>query len=438
MATRESDGYPSVRQAGFILFCLVLAYVFSFIDRQLLALLVTSIKASLGISDFRIGLVQGMAFSLFFCLAAVPVGRLVDRHDRRLVVIGGVVLWSFATAACGLVGGFASLFAARMFVGIGEAVLSPAAYSIIPDAFRPQHIVRANAVYTLGATLGTGLAFLFGGSVIGFVTTLEHPPFELEPWRLTFMAAGSLGVFAVLALLIAREPPRRSRSGETAPPLREALAYLWGRRADYLPLYLTTVFLSMVSYATLLWYPTHLIRVFGVTPANAGFILGIMLLVVAPLGTLLSTLVTEHLGRRGNVDAPMRVVFAVALLIIPGTLSSLIPNLRLSLALFATLALCLGSFAGNVIASIQYITPSRVRGLNSSIYVLVLTLGSLGVGAALVGGLSDWLFHDRPDGIGIAMAIVACGAALCSVGTSRYALGRFRLAVTRTGGLPEA
>ncbi len=120
-----------------------------------------------------------------------------------------------------------------------------------------------------------------------------------------------------------------------------------------------------------------------------------------------------------------------------GTLTSLMPDLHVSLALFAIMAFCHGSFAANIIASIQFITPSRVRGLNASIYMLVLTLGAVGIGAALVGGISDGLFRDRADGISLAMAIVACGAAIGAVLSSRYALGRFRIAVAKTGGLPE-
>lgn len=436
MSNREEGGYPPAAQTGFLLFCLVLAYICSFIDRQILALLVTPIKASLGLSDFEISLAQGLAFSMFFCLAAIPVGRLVDRYDRRLIVIGGLLMWSLATAMCGWVGGFASLFIARMFVGIGEAVLSPAAYSIIPDAFPPDRIVRANAIYSLGSLLGTGMAFLFGGTVITVVNSLDNLPFGLEPWRLTFMAAGSLGLFAIVALLFAREPRRRIARTREAPPLGEALLYIWRRRADYLPLYLISVFLSMTGYAGMLWYPTHLYRVFGIGPAEAGFTVGIVMLTVAPLGTFLATMMTEHLARRGQIDAPVRVLVGLSLLIVPGTLCSLVDDFRLSLVLFSIMAFCQGAFAANVIASIQFITPSRVRGLNSSIYMLVLTLGALGIGTALVGGLSDWL--DRPDGLRYAMAIIASAAAICAVASSCYALGRFRAAVAKTGGLPEA
>ncbi len=438
MGNSEKGGYLPSGQAGFLLFCLVLAYIFSFIDRQILALLVTPIKASLGLSDFKIGLVQGPAFSVFFCLAAIPVGWLIDRYDRRLIVVGGLVMWSMATAMCGLVGGFASLFIARMFVGIGEAVLSPAAYSIIPDAFPPDRIVRANAIYSLGSIIGTGLAFLFGGSVITVVSGLDGLPFGYEPWRLTFITAGSLGVIAVVALLIAREPARRFVGGADTPSLGEGLRYIWGRRADYLPLYLTSAFLSMTAYAGLLWYPTHLFRIFAMPPADAGFIIGTIMLTVAPFGTVMTALVTERLARRGHSDAPVRILIALSLLIIPGTLCSLVSDLRLSLVLFSIMAFCQGGFAANVITAIQFITPSRVRGLNGSIYVLVLTLGSVGLGATLVGGISDGLFHDRPDGLSLAMAIVACGAGIGAVLSSRYALGRFRAAVARTGGLPEA
>lgn len=433
----QMDGYPSPAKAGYLMFCLVIAYIYSFADRQLFALLVNPVKASLGISDFRIGLIQGLAFSVFFCLAAVPIGRMVDRYDRRWLVIGGIVLWSFATAACGLATGFTTLFLARICVGVGEAVLVPAAYSMIPDAFRPERVVRAMAIFTLGATLGSGLAFLFGGTIIKIVTGMEDRPFGLEPWRLTFMVAGALSIVAVALLLTTRDPPRRAASFREAPPLRDAFAYIWARRGDYVPLYFSSLFFSTTAYAALLWYPTHLVRVHHIPPGDLGLLIGTIFLIASPLGTLISTTLTERLAARGHRDASLRVVLGLAFILLPGSLAAIVADLRLSLALFAVMAFCQGGFAANIIASLQFITPSKLRGLNSSIYVVVLNLGSLGIGSALVGAISD-MFPGQPEGISYGVTAVAFGASIGALLSTRRALARFRLAVERTDGAAEA
>jgi MFS family permease len=435
----EAAGYPAPAKANYLLFCLIAAYIYSFIDRQLFALIANNVKGSLHLSDFEIGLIQGLAFSLFFCLAAIPIGRLIDRYDRRWIIIGGLVLWSVATASSGLAGGFATLFLARMCIGIGEATVAPAAYSMIPDAFRPERLVRAFSLFQLGATFGTGMAFIFGGAVIALVAGMEETPFGLEPWRVTFLAAGAGGLIALVLLLVMRDPPRRAAAqAQDALPFREAFDAIWARRGDYLPIYLCSVFLSATAYATLLWYPTHLIRVHDFEPGRVGIVIGILFLITSPLGTLVSTLTTEWLARRGHGDAPVRVILGMSLLIAPACLNPLVPNLYASLALFSVMAFCQGGFAGNIVASLQFITPSRLRGLNSAIYMVVLNIGALGIGAALVGAISDGWFPGQAKGLSYAMTIVAFGAAIGAILSSLRALKRFRAAIERTGGKPEA
>ncbi|MBF8270217.1 MAG: lgoT, partial [Gammaproteobacteria bacterium] len=133
-ANPDSD-YPNPAYAWYVVVILFLAYTLAYIDRQIIALLVEPIKHDLQISDTEISLLQGFAFVIFYTITGIPLGRLADRKNRRLIISAGIFLWSIMTAVCGLARNFSNLFLARIGVGIGEACLTPAAYSMIADLF---------------------------------------------------------------------------------------------------------------------------------------------------------------------------------------------------------------------------------------------------------------------------------------------------------------
>ena len=137
-------------------------YVFSFIDRQIIALLVDPIKRDMNVTDTQIGLLQGISFALFYCFLGVPIGMLADRSNRKKIIAVGVVVWSVMASLCGLAKNFTQLFMARIGVGVGEAALSPAAYSMITDSFPKEKLGRAFSVYNLGIAIGSGIALLVG------------------------------------------------------------------------------------------------------------------------------------------------------------------------------------------------------------------------------------------------------------------------------------
>ena len=176
---------------------LTVAYVFSFIDRSILTLLVGPIRVDLGISDTQVSLLHGLAFAIFYTLLGIPIASLADRRNRRNIIAVGVTFWSIATAACGLTRNFWQLFLARIGVGVGEAALSPAAYSMIADSFPPEKLGRALSVYTLGAIAGIGFALIIGGAVIGTVMTATDATLPLvgtvRPWQVVFFIVGLPG-----------------------------------------------------------------------------------------------------------------------------------------------------------------------------------------------------------------------------------------------------
>ena len=198
MTTIAEDNYPGLGAASYALALLFIAYIFSFIDRQILSLLVGPIREDFGITDFEFSLLQGAAFAVIYTFAGLPLGRLADRYSRRLIISGSVLFWSLMTVACGMTRNFGQLFVARMGVGVGEAGLSPAAYSLILDSFRPQHATYAMSFYKLGVKIGAGLALVIGGVLYDFYASIGTVTIPIlgpvVPWQATIITVGAPGV----------------------------------------------------------------------------------------------------------------------------------------------------------------------------------------------------------------------------------------------------
>ncbi|MBF3358944.1 MFS transporter, partial [Pseudomonas aeruginosa] len=209
----NNNGYPSNLAAWTTVAILMVAYVLSFIDRQILNLLVGPIRRDLAISDTEMSLLMGLSFALFYTLCGIPLGRMADNRSRRGLILFGVLVWSAMTAACGLARSYWQFLTFRVGVGVGEAALSPAAYSLIADSFPRERRATAISVYSMGIYLGSGLAFLLGGLVIKFASAqgdVHLPLFgEVRPWQLIFLILGAAGVLFCLLLLAIREPARR-------------------------------------------------------------------------------------------------------------------------------------------------------------------------------------------------------------------------------------
>jgi hypothetical protein len=240
--------YPHPAYAWYVVVVLLLAYILAFIDREIIALLVPDIKASLQISDTQMSLLLGGAFAVFYTFFGVAIAWLADRGNRRLLIFWGIVFWSLMTAACGFATSYAALFLARVGVGAGESALNPSALSLLKDYFPPEKIGRAIGLYTAGVSSGSGLAFIFGGAV--YPKIKEMGPVELpllgwhEPWQLMFIYVGLPGLLVALLVLTIREPVRReflvSGLKPIASPVNKTLAYLFDRWRAFLVLFFDT------------------------------------------------------------------------------------------------------------------------------------------------------------------------------------------------------
>ncbi|MCB1845577.1 MAG: MFS transporter, partial [Halioglobus sp.] len=255
------------RGAGYALLVLLLAYILSFIDRNVMAVLIGPIREDFAISDFQYSLLHGFAFSMFYIFLGLPIARLADRGSRKWVITAGVFFWSLMTCLCGVARSFGALFVARVGVGVGEAALSPPAYSLLSDYFDSAELPRALAVYTLGITLGGGLAYIIGGAVYDYFSAhgALHLPLlgELRPWQTTFVMVGLPGFMLVLLLSLMVEPERRDRPG-AATGVEYSLAEIGGQLRRYWQAYasliLSVSLLAVLGYGTMAWYPEFLVR----------------------------------------------------------------------------------------------------------------------------------------------------------------------------------
>ncbi|MBX3707607.1 MAG: MFS transporter [Pseudomonadales bacterium] len=397
---------------------LLLAQTFSFLDRMIMGLLVGPIRQSFEISDTQYSLLAGLAFSLFYATMGLPLARIADAGNRRNLIVAGIAVWSAMTALCGVARGFWGLFWARVGVGVGEATLGPAAYSMITDYFPQRTLARALSVYMLGVTFGSGVAYMLGGAVVGYVEqmgTISVPVLgELEGWQLTFFIVGLPGLLvALLMALTVREPVRKGILADqpAAIPLPEAARYIWSRRRAYGSHIAALAIFVMVVYALNLWGPSYFIRTFGYTTPEAGWTFGIIMLVAGSAGLLLAGTIADALMQRGVRDAYPRTILASMILLVPcaGALAFVdTPALGI---IAIGLAVFFSAFQGGISAgTLQLMTPNRLRGQVVALYLLIASLLGLGLGPTVVALATDFVFRDDAAiGKSIALAAVVLG-----------------------------
>lgn len=424
MHQSAAAGTGSRAYAWVVVGILMVAYVVSFIDRQIMALLIEPIRADLGINDTQFGLLHGAAFSLFYAVLGIPIATLSDRHSRPMIIAVGVLFWSLATAACGVARNFLQLLIARFSVGAGEAVLSPATYSLLADLFPQQQLGRAVAVYSTGSFVGSGLAFLLGGGVIAAVSHGSHFSVawfgELRAWQLAFIIVGLPGVLlALLIALVIREPPRKeifARNGEEQSVWR----FLAQHRNVFTAHYLGYSMAAMALFSLLSWSPALLIRNFGLSAQQSGYVLGSIVMIGCTLGVLASGWLLDWLQRRGRSDACMRTGVIGAIGILPPAALLLIIQMRPDASLPAVLTLLAIAFFFAAFpmppstAAMQLLAPNRLRARVSAVFLFFNSLLGLALGSVIIGSLTDYVFGD-PKAVGKSLCVVLLGASSLAV-----------------------
>lgn len=434
-ATRQQEARRSYAYEWYVVVICMLAYIFSFVDRQILALMIEPIKQDLQLSDTQFSLLHGLAFSLFYAFMGIPIALLADRYSRPRIIAIGVAFWSLATAACGLSRNFAQMFLARIGVGVGEAALSPATYSMLSDMFPREKLGRAVGIYSIGSFIGGGMAFLIGGYVIDLLKSVDTVVVPwigaMRPWQVTFFIVGLPGLLvALLILLTVRDPQRlglrRNAAGQAQKPtLRDTVRFLGRHRGTFFCHYLGFSFYAMVLFALLGWTPAFYIRKFGMSPVEVGYMLGVVVLVANTAGVFCGGWLMDWLARRGYSDAPLRagVIGAVGMAL-PAVAFTQVDSLWLSVGLLLP-AMFFASFPmPTSTAAMQILPPNQIRAQVSALFLLISNLIGLGLGTTAVALLTDRLFK-QPAAVGQSLSILVGGATvLCIVllatGCARY------------------
>jgi len=405
--SEHSDpAYPSSAWAWYTVAVLLCAYIFSFIDRQILNLLVAPVRRDLGITDTEMSLLIGFSFALFYSVLGLPFGRLADSVNRPRLIFAGMLTWSLMTGGCGLVNSYWQLFLFRMGVGIGEAALSPAAYSMISDSFPPAKRSVPFSVYTMATYVGGGFAFLFGGLLLRSFGTREifHLPVvgAVRPWQTLFLLLGVSGVFFVLLLLTLRDPARKgARFVETVPgktrveriPLKEVWRYFAHSRITLVALILGMALEAMAAYGSSAWVVTFLVRNHHMTASQAGIQFGLAQIFSGAMGMLAAGKLVAWLMKRGHRDAYMRVaVFSLAAWFVPAILFPILPDTAATVGLIyiATFFLCMPTCL--IPAAIQELVPNAMRGQAIAVYLLIVNLIGLGAGPTAIALVTDHVF----------------------------------------------
>ena len=421
----KQDEFPAPGYSWYVVAVLTLAYVFSFVDRQIMSLLVGPIRRDLQISDTQMSLLMGLSFAVFYTLFGIPLGRLADTQSRRAIIAIGIAFWSLTTAGCGLAKRFVDLAVMRMGVGVGEATLSPAAYSLIADYFPPNRRSTAMSVYSMGIYIGSGLAFILGGMVVQFATVQESFTFPLigdvRSWQLVFFVVGLPGLLvALLLFLTVREPVRRGgiREGQPAPrtaTLSETKAYVFDNLTTFICLNFGIALLTLSAYAGTSWIPSLFIRRFEWSQGTTGLVYGSIMAISGTFGVLTGGWIADWWSERGCVDANVRVAWLGTICLLPfGILYPLAQTGNMTAVLLVPTVFFGSMPYGVAPAAIQRMMPNTMRAQATAVYLFVINIVGMGLGPTVAAVLTEYVFHD-PKSVHYSLLIVGAGAYVSAI-----------------------
>ena len=429
-ATSVDENYPNPAYSWYVVTILLLAYVTSFLDRTILTLLVGPIRESLNITDLELSLLHGFAFAVFYVSLGIPIARFADSHNRVRLISVGILVWSAMTAFCGFAKTFWQMFLGRVGVGIGQATLSPAAYSILSDYFPPHKLTRALSVYQTGIYAGMGLAMIIGGFAIANVPAVEIPYYGvLQPWQVVFLIVSLPGILIFVIMRTIREPARKgmlSRSGaDKSMPVREVGTFIGERRQAYGFVVAGVAAKSLAFYGIAAWLPTYFIRTFGWDAATVGLWYGLGSIVFGTLGINLGSTASVWLRTRGYADANVRVCMIALICLIPvGILAPFMPSAIAAMVLFYAFIFFAAFPVGCQAAALQQITPNQMRAQVTALYLFISNMCGIGLGPTFIAFFTDVVFqNDLAVGYSMSISVaIACpiGALLFWCGLKPY------------------
>jgi len=417
----------------YALWLLMIIYTLNFLDRQVVNILAESIKLELGLADWQLGMLTGLAFAFLYTILGIPIARMAERKNRPLIIAGSVAVWSLFTVVSGLAQNFVQLLLARVGVGIGEAGCTPPAHSLISDYVPKEKRASAIAFYSIGTPLGALIGMAMGGLVA-----------DAHGWRTAFMVAGAPGLILAVIVAFTLVEPRKKLSADLAakaaadnPSFRAVMTVLRSKKTFWL-LAFGVAIKAFIGYGQQPFVASFFLRVHNEQltqlAAQASDILGFKLGVLGFLSLALSALaglggvfgvwlggyLADKLGAK-DIRAYAVVPALAAILPIPFYIFGILHADALFAILFLIIPAVLTSlWYGPVYATAQSIVEPRMRATMAAILLLVANLIGLGLGPLIVGVMSD--VFAGPMGMGPAEGIRWALVASSLLGLVAFAL----------------
>ena len=413
---KDSSSY-----SWFVVFLLCVAAIIAYIDRQIINLLVEQIKSDLDISDTRISLLQGFAFAIFYSIVAIPLGRLVDNYNRKKIIITGMFLWSIATMLCGLSKTFFYLFLSRVFVGIGEASLAPAGMSIISDYFSKKKLTRALSIFNGSGFLGSGVALVIGGFVIGKL--IDFGSFSipligvLKPWQMTFIVVSLPGLFFLFFVHFFLKEPNRKKNQNSLNQkeyysIKDAFIFLLEHKKVLGTVIFGFTLMAMSVFAISAWLPTYFIRTHNMEITDVANIIGLNFLIFGTAGVISGGFFSDWLKKKGYADSNVRAGLICSLVSVPFIfIFPLLDDVMISIALLSPVIFFSTMPFGTGPSALPLLVPNRLRGQMVALYLFFGNLIGQGCGPWLVAFFTDFILQD-PSQIRYSISIVGSSISL--------------------------
>ena len=430
-ATSNEKTYPKPAYAWYVVVLMMCFYVLSFMDRQIIAVLLDPIKDDLALTDVQISLIGGVSFGLFYSVVGIFIGRLADSMNRPVLIAMGVFIWSLTTALCGLASKFWQLLVLRMGVGLGEAALLPSTLSLLKDYFPPHRIATPTSVFLFGAPIGIGLAFAAGGfmfTVAQDITAADgwNDVFFIggsAAWKLVLIFLGVVGMIMTLGMMTVREPRTssaaaqqlqadRSLKAAEAADMSDVKAYAGKNWLPIMSLYIGMALISLAAYAQGFWDVSYLTRTFGGDRGSVAFMYGMVQMFAGMAGMFLGGFTADRLTARGVEGSSFKLVILGSAIATPfAFFYALVDAEQLSLwlmvgAIFGT-NICFACAA----SAMQRMYPVAMLGLAAGVYFFMSNAVGLMVGPTVVAALTDYVFGD-PQKVGYSLSIVGGTARL--------------------------
>lgn len=392
--------FDSPRYAMWVVLVLCGLQIAGNMDMVIVSLVVEHLRADFGVTDIQVSLLQGLAFALFYSIVAVPIGWAADRWRRNRIILIGATCWTLATLACMVADSYGQLFLARMLVGMGEAALVPAAFSLLSDYFPRDRLAGAVSTVTGASFMGAGGALAFGGIFLSYLPqtgTITLPVFgDIYSWQLAFGLVTIPGLLLIPIFATVREPPRRV-AGEQRDEagLGELLSYLRAHWKFWLPLIAGLNLMNMYQFGMTAWTVTFFMRTYGWTAGDAGLLYGLYFMVLGTAAGVIGGRWCDRLIARGWRDANFFIPLVSAVCALPLTVAfALCGSATVSAVLIGVITFVSTVSLGPGIAAIPLYVPNRMRAQAVALHLLLAFLIGGGGGPWLIAFFTDKVFGD--------------------------------------------